>query len=327
MSVRFNTLLLATILAAAGCRDATPTPVAVGTLERDRLELIAEAPEPIAGILVREGDHVASGQVLLRLDDTEFKAQVAQAESARDRARARLAELVRGPRPERIAEARAALAGAEGTLVTAHRDLDRARTLRKSGVDAQAGLDLAQARYDEALARRDQAQAVLDAMRNGTTAEELNQARAAVAEAEAAVAAIRVRADRLQVRAPQDGQVDALPYKLGERPPTGGVVAVVLADAAPYARVFVPEPIRVRVQPGMQATVRVDGIERTLHGRVRIVSHEAAFTPYYALTERDRGRLSYLAEVTLTDEEARGLPTGVPVQVTFDGESRERTDG
>jgi HlyD family secretion protein len=57
------------------------------------------------------------------------------------------------------------------------------------------------------------------------------------------------------------------------------------------------------------------------------VSHEAAFTPYYALTERDRGRLSYLAEVTLTDGDARGLPTGVPVQVTFDNEPGGRTDG
>ena len=44
------------------------------------------------------------------------------------------------------------------------------------------------------------------------------------------------------------------------------------------------------------------------------VSSEAAFTPYYALNERDRGRLSFLAEIVLTEPEAASLPTGMPVE-------------
>jgi HlyD family secretion protein len=317
MRVR-SVLLLFTLIAVAACRDNVQQPVAVGTLERDRLELIAEAPEPIVDIAVREGDHVAAGQIVVRLDDVQLKTQVAQAQGARDLAKARLAELVRGPRPERIAEARAQLAGAEGTLVTAQRELERARSLRQSAIGSQSGLDLAQAQYDEALARRDGARAGLDAMLKGTTVEELDQARAALAEADAALASSRVRADRLLVTAPRAGQLDALPYKLGERPPVGAVVAVMLADGAPYARVFVSEPVRVRIKPGTPATVHVDGLGHDLAARVRTVSHEAAFTPYFALTERDRGRLSYVAEVDLTDAEARELPTGIPVQVTFE---------
>ena len=100
--------------------------------------------------------------------------------------------------------------------------------------------------------------------------------------------------------------------------PQGAVVAVMLAEGAPYARVFVPEPIRVRVRPGTPARVRIDGIDRSFAARVRTVSHEATFTPYYALTERDRGRLVYLAEVDLSEAEARELPTGIPVEVTFE---------
>ncbi len=311
-------LLLAMLAALCACRNSGQDSVALGTLERDRLELIAEAPEPIAEIGVREGDHVSAGQVVVRLDDVQFKAQLAQAAGVRDRAQARLAELLRGPRPERIAEARAQLAGAEGALVTAQRELERARAMRRSGVDTPAGLDVAQARYDEALARRDGARAALEAMLRGTTAEELDQGRAAVTEAEAALAALRVRADRLLVRAPRAAQVDALPYKLGERPPAGAVVAVLLADGAPYARVFVPEPVRARVAPGVPATVEIDGLRRRLAARVRTVAHEAAFTPYFALTERDRSRLSYVAEVDVTDAEARELPTGIPVRVTFE---------
>ena len=60
--------------------------------------------------------------------------------------------------------------------------------------------------------------------------------------------------------------------------------------------------------------MHIDGVEGEFAGRVRTVSHEAAFTPYYALTERDRGRLSYLAKIDLEGEAARELPTGLPLE-------------
>jgi HlyD family secretion protein len=158
---------------------------------------------------------------------------------------------------------------------------------------------------------------VLESLEWGTTGEELQQARAALAEAEASLADLRIRRERLEVRAPRAGPIDALPYEVGERPPSGAVVVVMLADTAPYARIYVPEPLRVRVRPGLEVSVRIDGIEGALAGRVRSVSHAAVFTPYYALTERDRSRLAYLAEVDLVDPNARDLPTGIPVEVEF----------
>jgi HlyD family secretion protein len=290
---------------------------AVGTLERDRLELVAEASEPIVLRAVHEGDVVEAGQLLVRLDPARFAALVSQAQGARDRAAARLAELERGPRAENIAQARARLSGAEGALVTARSDLARTRELVESGVASPARLDQDRARFDEAQATRDAIRQELKALVDGTTAEELDQARAALAEAESALADVRLRAERLEVRAPIAGRVDSLPYELGERPPVGASVVVLLARGAPYARVYVPEPLRVRVVPGVAARVHVDGIEGPFVGRVRTISSEAAFTPYHALTERDRSRLSFLAEVDLTEERARDLPTGIPVQVEF----------
>jgi HlyD family secretion protein len=56
-----------------------------------------------------------------------------------------------------------------------------------------------------------------------------------------------------------------------------------------------------------------------LNGVVRFVSADAAFTPYYALTQEDRSRLSYLAEIDLPDDAARDIPSGVPVQVSLVG--------
>lgn len=315
---------LLALLGAALAVACAPSqePAAVGTLERDRFELVAESAEPVAERAVREGDTVAAGQLVLRLDDTRFRALLEQAESAEARARARLAELERGPRSERIAEARARLEGAEGTLDTARRELERTRELARQGVAAQSRLDQQRASFDRALAERDAAAAALAELVEGTTPEELAQARAALAEASAAVEELRVRAARLEVRAPSAGRVDALPFELGERPPAGAVVAVLLAGGAPYARVYVPEALRARVVPGSAARVAVDGTPREWSGRVRTVSSEASFTPYFALTERDRGRLVYVAKVDLVEPAAEALPTGVPVEVTFDGAAR-----
>jgi HlyD family secretion protein len=154
-------------------------------------------------------------------------------------------------------------------------------------------------------------------MVEGTTAEELAQARAMLAEAESALADVQVRASRLEVRAPVAGRIDALPYERGERPPQGAPVAVLLAETAPYARVYVPEALRAREVPGVAARVHVDGVEHVFDARVRTVASEASFTPYHALTERDRGRLVFVAEVDLEGDGASALPTGVPVQVEF----------
>lgn len=313
--------LVAIIVSMCGSL-ACDTPPAVrrvvGTLERDRIELIAEAQEPIVEILVREGQQVQTGDLLVRLDESRFAAQHAQAQAARDRTAARLAELVRGPRTEKIAEARARLQGVESTLREARRDLTRIKSLFEQEVVPEARLDQALTRYDGARSRRNEARVMLQRLLEGTTSEELDQARAAVSEAEAALTEIQIRAQRLHIQAPQPGQIDALPYEVGERPPPGAVVVVMLGDTAPYARVYVPEPRRVYVQPGLAAQVWVDGMEQALSGRVRVVSSEAAFTPFLALTERDRSRLTYVAEVDMIDPQAATLPTGLPVEVSFE---------
>jgi HlyD family secretion protein len=265
------------LLAVACGRDPADVPV-VGTLERDRIELTAETNDPIVEIAVREGAAVAAGDLVLRLDDARLRAQVQALSATRDQARAR------GH-------------GAESTLATARIDLDRARALARRDVAAQARLDAAQGAHDEALARRD-------------------EARAALASAEAALAEAKLRLARLTVRAPSAAHVDALPFELGERPPAGGIVAVLLAEGAPYARVYVPQPLRVRISEGTRARVSIPSLEREFEGRLRIVSREAAFTPFFALTQHDRSRLAYVAEVDLAA--AEGLPTGVPVEVRFD---------
>jgi HlyD family secretion protein len=309
-------------LVALACqRDPAAIP-AVGTLERDRIELTAEENEPIVSVEVKEGDVVAAGDVLLALDPRRLAAQLARAKASRDELAARLSELERGPRAERIREARAALAGAQSQADNAQREFERSHALERREFESAARRDQMGMQRDAAVARRDQARATLDELERGTRPEQLDQARGALAAAEATVAEIEVRFERLTVRAPRPGRVDALPFKLGERPPAGAVLAVMLAAAPTYARVYVPEAVRVRIAEGTRATVTVTGREGALDGRVRDLSHEAAFTPYYALTQHDRGRLSYLAEVDVSGPDVAMLPTGVPVEVRFELETR-----
>jgi len=306
--------ILLTALFVTGCHRDLPTQ-ALGVLEWDRIELVATAAEPIVAVAVSEGQRVEQGALVLQIDDRKAVAELERLQGALGESGARLAELVRGPRQEEIDQARAVVVGTESVLWEAQVSRQRSQSLVGRKLASQAELDRADTQLQTARSDRDAARQALDRLLNGTTREELDQARARVEQNRAALARQQLLVDELAVRASRAGRIDSLPYKLGERPPVGAAVAVVLAGPAPFARVYVPEPARVRVAPGQEFTVTVDGWPDAFTGRVRKVSSDAAFTPYFALSERDRARLSYVAELWLQGEAALDLPAGVPVQV------------
>ena len=309
----------ATLLAVAGCNFSGDGQEVHGTLERDRLELVAESHERIVEVAVHEGDHVQAGALLLRQEAGTMQPRLDQARASVDEAERGLAELVKGPREREIEEARAALAGAESTLETARREFERVRSLVERKLLSDSSLDEARARRDASIASRDQARARLRLLLEGTRSEQVQQSQAAVARARAALVELETTAERYSLHAPRGGSIEALPYKLGERPPAGAPVVVMLADGTPYARVYVPETLRARFQAGSRVSLTVDGVQAPLQGVVRYISAEATFTPYYALTQKDRTRLSYLAEITVDDPGAANVPVGMPVQVRVPG--------
>jgi HlyD family secretion protein len=309
--------LLPVLLLAAACSGGDAVQEMHGTLERERLELVAESHERIVEVAVREGEQVAEGTLLLRQEAGTMQARLDQARASLVEAERRLADLAEGPRRREIEEARAALAGAGSELLTAQRDFERVDALVDRRLLSASDRDQARARRDTAQSARDQAGARLELLLEGTRPEQVRQAEAAVQRARATLAELETSAARYTVRAPRPGLVEALPYELGERPPAGAPVVVMLADGTPYARIHVPEPLRSAVTPGRRVEVAVDGVEGRLEGTVRFVSAEAEYTPYYSLTQRDRSRLSYAAEVVVDDPRAAALPVGVPVQVTL----------
>jgi HlyD family secretion protein len=307
---------LAAILALAGCStDENPNRV-VGELTSDRYELTAEVGEPIIAIEVAEGEVVTAGQVLLSQDDTRARARLAESTAALAQHQARLDELVRGPRSEKIAAGRANVEGATQELEFRQNDMKRIEEIHARGLASPDLLDRASAALDAAQASLKLRLAQLEELLAGTTIEELAQAEQAVKQAEARRDAIQVDLDRHETRAPVDGITDSRVFEIGERPVPGQPVMIMLGGQQAYARVFVPEIIRVHVSAGTPAAIYVDGLDEPLEGRVRWVSSESAFTPYFALTERDRGRLSYVAKVDITTQRDR-LPDGVPVEVEF----------
>jgi HlyD family secretion protein len=304
------------VMLIAGCGDGENLNVAVGELASDRVELTAETNEPIVAIHVAEGEEVTAGQVLVEQDSRRAAARHAEAEAALAQLQARLDELVRGPRAELIKAARANVEGAAQDLDFREGELQRVRDVHARGLASPDLLDRTQAALDTSRANLDLRRAQLEELLAGTTVEELAQAEQAVKQAEARRDAASIDLERTQIRASIAGIADTRLFELGERPNPGQPIMVVLGGEQPYARVYVPERLRVHVRPGSEVELRIDGLENPVAGTVRWVASEAAFTPYFALTERDRGRLTYEAKVDL-DVRGERLPDGVPVEAEF----------
>ncbi len=309
--MRYSIYLVLLLLTAC---DDLPQNIALGTLERDRIAHTATANEVVVALPVPQGTLVTKGTLLVRLDNTLQKAQVDKAGAQVAQAEANLEKLRHGAREEEVAAARADVAGARAALVESKTNYVRILDLKKQKMVSQAELDKARAARDASQASLQSAQETLLALTNGTREEDLRAAEAILYAAVATLASENKRLADLTIIATRDGILDSLPWNLGERVTIGSPLAIVLAGKAPYARIYVPEPHRVKLKIGDKLLVHVDGIEKPITGYLRWIATESAFTPYYALNQEERSHLMYLAEVQLPDSEA-GLPNGVPVQV------------
>ena len=313
--MKYKLWLLPVLLTTLSACDTTEESYMVGTLERDRVEVSVESNEAIVAIHVQDGQMLNAGDLMLEQDSARLETVLAQQLALRDQSAARLAELQRGPRTETIREARAQLESARASAKNARASLVRAREVFARKLSDQSTLDAASTQWETAAAAEKAATESLGRLLNGTTVEELDQAAAALKALDAGVSRVQLDIERLKTYAPVDGRLDKRLYQIGERPQPGATFAVILDAARTYARIYVPEPLRAAVQPGEQLEVHIDGNENSITGTVTWVSMDASFTPYFALTEHDRSRLSYLAEIDVPD--AAELPSGVPLEVDF----------
>ena len=306
-------ILIFTLIFLNACDNNKPG-LALGTLERERIAHTATVSEVITDLPIKAGNQVSKGTILVKLDDTIQKALLAKAQAQMQQAKANLEKVHKGAREEEVAAASAQVAGAKAALVKSEANYQRAKILIKKELASQATLDNALASRDENAAKLHNAQEKLLQLINGARIEDLQIAEAILATTIAVVDSEKKKLNDLTITAKRDGLLDNLPWNLGERVTQGSPVAIILAGTAPFARIYVPEPYRVKIKVADKLTVHIDGLVTPITGTVRWISSEPAFTPYFALNQEERANLMYLAEVQLPDS-AADLPMGVPAQV------------
>lgn len=172
-----------------------------------KIDVGAKVMGRVAWIGVEKGDKVQQGQVLVRLEDQEFRAQVKQAEANQAAAQARLDQLNTGSRPQEKLKDKAGVLQAEANLQNAEAEYERAAKLYQEGIVSKSDLD-------RALAQRDTARALVQAARQssemtnlGPRTEEIRAAAAQVQQMKAALDYARTQLASTEIKAPVSGTV------------------------------------------------------------------------------------------------------------------------
>lgn len=302
-----------------------------GVVEGTTVRLSSRVGGRIAEIPVKEGEAVAAGDLIVRLDCVEPEAALAEATARVDAARQQAAAA------QRAAGAAGAVAGAAAATAQAADAQSRAVNAQGTAADRQAGrLDAMS--DDVSAAQRDQARAAADGLAAQTQAAAAQhragsaQARAAseqaaaasataeaalqqVAAGEAALARARLAVDECRVVAPRVATVQLLPYEAGELVGPGMTVGTLVDITSVKATFYLPNADLGAVKPGLAAEVLADAWpDRSFTGTVSTVSADAEFTPRNIQTRTDRDRLVYKVEVEVANPDG-ALRPGMPVQV------------
>src|ERR1700756_5135653 len=240
----------------------------------------------VSWIGVEKGDKVKQGQVLVRLEDEEFRAQVKQAEGAVENARAYLLELQHGSRPEEIQQAQHNLDEARATLTNDKLTLDRTKELAGSGVVSRQQLDDATAKFDSDQQRVNSLEKAFQLSKIGPRAEEIARAEGALLQAQGQLDYAQSQLDATVIRAPVTGTILDRTAEKGELitaqfasaaagGPQGSVVS--LADLNDLqVELDIAQADFARLGPAQKATVTTDAYpDKEYDGVIAQISPEA----------------------------------------------------
>lgn len=263
-----------------------------GRIEADLVDVSTRLPGRIETISVQEGDLVAQGDVLARMDTAELEAQKARAQAAVASAEAA------------VAVANAGVTRAEANLALARSELNRAETLHERGVISQENLDIRRTETQVAEASLAAAQA---------------EARANERQVDAEVASlheIKARITDSTLLAPEAGRVLYRLAQSGEVLGGGGKVLTLVSLGNVYMEFFLPATAAPRVRLGDEARIVVDAMpDIAVPATVSFVAPQAQFTPKQVETIEERESLMFRVRVRIPQElvEARlaQVKTGV----------------
>ena len=306
-------LVVVPILRRAGERGRL---AASGTVEATEAQLGFQVPGRIDSIRAREGDSTRAGDPLASLDRAEATARRQQTAAVLAAARAQLDELLRGSRPEEVAQARAASDAARQRLEDAQRDFDRSQALIRNEVVSRQTFDKAKTTLDVAKAQADQADEQRNLVVTGPRRERIEAARAQVAQAEAVLRAVDAALANMVIRAPFDGVVTVRHREPGEVVGAGSAVVSLMDRGDRWVRIYVSEDRIGAVRTGQAASITSDTYKgRTYPGEVVYISSEAEFTPKNVQTSEERVKLVYAVKVRITGDRGFELKPGMPADV------------
>ena len=315
-----------------------------GTVEARNIRVGSKVGGRIDKVLVREGDSVEPGQVLITFDDRELQAALEQSRANAEKAQ-------RGYRPEEIAEARAAAAQAKADYelrkngyrqedidaakadldranadeVRTHLDFDRYDALAKNDVGSKQQRDTAEANWKVALAQQQSAQRKLDQWQRGYRPEEIASAEAHYVQAtatleklergnrredvelaKAAYAYDLARYRERQVTAPAAAVVEVLDIRPGDLIAPNTPVATLLERDQIYVRIYIPETEIGRVRLRQTAEVRVDSFpNQVFNGAVEQINQQAEFLPRNVQTREERVHQLFGVKIRIDDSSGR----------------------
>ena len=317
-----------------------------GTVESRNIRVGSKIGGRIDKVLVREGDSVQPGQVLITFDDKELQASLEQSRANAEKAR-------RGYRPEEIAEARATAAQAKADyelkrngyrqedIATAQADLDRAKAeeirthldfdrydaLAKKDLVSKQQRDTAEANWKVAVAQQESALHKLAELQRGYRPEEIASAEAHYHQtqanleklergnrredvdlAKAAYAYDEARFRERQVVAPSAAVVEVLDVRPGDLIAPNTPVATLLEKDQIYVRIYIPETEYGRLKLGQKAEVRVDSFPNTVfEGVLEQINQQAEFLPRNVQTREERVHQVFGVKIRINDPAGRVL--------------------
>ena len=254
---------------------------------------------------VEKGDKVREGQVIVRLEDDEYQAQLQQGQGQLAALEARLKEAMAGSRPEEIATAKANVAQAKADLANAEVTLKRTQQLVAEGVLSKQALDDAQARRDSQAARVQALERTSDLVVAGPREEFKESLRAQIVEAKGRVAFFETQLANTIIRAPVTGTILERNVEKGEFVTTGFVgdkgakgYVVSLADLNDLqVELDINQNDFARLGPKQKAVVTTDAFpDRKYEGFIEEISPEA---------NRQKATVQVKVKITKPDEYLR----------------------
>lgn len=282
-----------------------------GNLEVTDVELSFRLPGWVKERPVDEGDSVKKDQLVASLDDTELVQEVALRTAELANAKAALAELDAGSRPEEIAAAQATEDAAKVEVDRTQLDFDRLKTLLAKGVAAQNEFDTARSALDSAKARLNEAQAKLRLVKAGPREETKQAARARVEQISQGLEEVKTRLTYARLTSPVDGIVLSKNTEAGEFVAAGTPIVTVANLRDIWLRAYVDEPDLPKIKLGQSARIQVDGGPTDRYGKIIFISDRAEFTPKNVQTPKERVKQVFRIKISVPNDDLVFKP-GMP---------------